>query len=153
MNTAIEAIAAPSGFTLVEDEDVAFTLRLCREVNRIYGRYHENGLSSTDPLLTTLAMTAETLAALSKVVKDGMPGVRITVAAAQTREMLVVMFAQDPMEYPSLRKSQQYSLVAGEPGPADVKSIGPTGGQVAKHRRGSGWLGRLGRRRSRRRSP
>src|SRR5580704_4121224 len=115
MNTAIEAIAAPTGFTLVEDEDVAFTLRLCREVNRIYGRYHEDGLTSTDPLLTTLAMTAETLAALSQVVKDGMPGVRITVAAAQTREMLVVMFGQDPMQHPSWRKFQQhYPSVLGE---------------------------------------
>ena|ERR1700677_1574103 len=154
MNRAIEAIAAPSGFTLVEDEDVAFTLRLCREVNRIYGRYHEDGLSSTDPLLTTLTMTAETLAALSQVVKDGMPGVRITVAAAQTREMLVVLFHQDPMQYPSLRKLQPpHPSGIGESAHAVVKSIDLPGGQVAKHRRGRALLGLLGRRHHRGLSP
>jgi hypothetical protein len=147
MNTAIEAIAAPTGFTLVEDEDVAFTLRLCREVNRIYGQYHGDGLASTDPLLTTLAMTAETLAALGQVVKDGMPGVRITVAAAQTREMLVVMFDQDPMKHPSWRKFEQhYPSVLGGSAPTGMKSIDQPRGQVAKPRRGAGLRALLGRR-------
>jgi hypothetical protein len=154
MNKAIEAVAAPAGFTLVEDEDVAFCLRLCREVNRIYGRYHEDRLPSTDPLRAILAMTAETLAALSRTVKDGMPGIRITVATAQTREMLAVLFDQDPMQYPTSRTLlQPYRSMLAEPARPAVTSIFQPRTQGPGQRRGSGWLRLLGRRHRRRQSP
>jgi hypothetical protein len=145
MNAAVEPIAAPAGFTLVEDEDVAFSLRLCREVNHIYGQYQEDRIAATDPLLTTLAMTVETLVLLSQTVEDGMPGMRITVAAAQTREMLAVMFDQDPMQYPMPRKfRQQYRSAVAESAHAAVKSIDQPRVQGPKRRSGSGLLRLLG---------
>jgi hypothetical protein len=146
MNTAIESVATPAGFTLVDDEDVAFCLRLCREVNRIYGRYHEDRLASTEPLLATLAMTAEALSALGRTVKDGMPGIRITVAAAQTREMLAVMFDEDPIRYPASGKVQrQRRSMLAESAPPGVKSVYQPRVQVPERRRRAGWLRLLGR--------
>lgn len=105
---------APSAFTFVEEDDVAFALGLCREVNRIYGDYHEGRLAASDQVLAGLMVTVEMLAALSRTVKDGMPGMRITVAAAQTREMLAVTFDQDPMQAPppSVRRRHYRSVVA-----------------------------------------
>jgi hypothetical protein len=141
MKAAMESVAAPAGFTLVEDEDVVFCLRLCSEVNRIYGRYHEDRLASTDPLLATLTMTAEVLSALSRTVKHGMPGIRLTVAAAQTREMLAVMFGEDPMQYPASRKFQQQhqSILAESVHPA-VRSIYQPRVPVPERRRRTRWL-------------
>lgn len=89
-----------SGFTLVEEDDVAFTLQLCREVHRLYGDYQVGDLPSDEFVLAGLAVTMEMLAALSRRVTDGMPAMRITVAAAQTREMLAVMFGRDPLDGP-----------------------------------------------------
>jgi hypothetical protein len=145
MKTALESVAAPAGFTLVEDEDVVFCLRLCSEVNRIYGRYHEDRLASTDPLLATLTMTAQALCALSRTVKDGMPGIRLTVAAAQTREMLAVMFGEDPMQYRASWKFQQQhqSLLAESVHPA-VRSIYQPPVPVLERRRSASWLRLLG---------
>ncbi|HET6965548.1 MAG TPA: hypothetical protein VFH58_12305 [Acidimicrobiales bacterium] len=101
-------------FTLVEEDDVAFSLQLCREVHRIYGRYQDGGLPSTDSMLAGLVVTVEMLAALSRTVREGMPAMRITVAAAQTREMLVVAFGEDPMQKPVQRRLRERyrSLVA-----------------------------------------
>lgn len=89
-----------AGFTLIEEDDVAFTLQLCREVHRLYGDYQVGNLASDDYVLAGLAVSMEMLAALSRQVTDGMPAMRITVAAAQTREMLAVMFGRDPLEGP-----------------------------------------------------
>ncbi|MDA8044279.1 MAG: hypothetical protein M0Z30_03435 [Actinomycetota bacterium] len=96
----IDPVVESAGFTFVEEDDVAFSLRLCREVNRIYGEYQEGLLASTDAVQAGLAVTVEMLAVLSRSVRDGMPSMRITVAAAQTREMLVVVFGRDPMQQP-----------------------------------------------------
>ncbi len=109
------------GFALVEEEDVAFTLQLCREVHRIYGEYQDGELPSTDSMLAGLVVTVEMLAALSRMVRDGMPAMRITVAGAQTREMLTVGFGQDPMQQPVERRlRERYRLLvagsAGAPG-------------------------------------
>ena len=109
----------PSGFTLVEEDDVAFSLQLCREVHRIYGEYQDGRLPPTESMLAGLVVTVEMLAALSRTVVDGMPSMRITVAAAQTREMLAVAFGQDPMQKPVQRRlSERYrSLVTEAVGP------------------------------------
>jgi hypothetical protein len=97
---SVQALPQPAGFTLVEEDDVAFTLSLCREVYRIYGGYQEGAFVASDPLHAGLVMTMEMLAGLSRIVTVGMPAMRVTVAAAQTREMLAVMFDDDPMENP-----------------------------------------------------
>lgn len=93
-------VVETAGFTLIEEDDVAFTLQLCREVHRLYGDYQVGDLPSDEYVLAGLAVSMEMLAALSRQVTDGMPGMRITVAAAQTREMLAVMFGRDPLEGP-----------------------------------------------------
>lgn len=101
------AIVETGGFTLVEEDDVAFSLSVCREVHRIYGEYQDGGLSVDDRLHAGLVVTVEMLAALSQSVVDGMPAMRITVAAAQTREMLAVMFGQDPLHHSLDREFRQ----------------------------------------------
>lgn len=93
-------VVEPAGFTLVEEDDVAFSLQLCREVHRLYGDYQDGALPGDEYVLAGLAVTMEMLATLSRSVRDGMPAMRITVAAAQTREMLAVMFGRDPLEGP-----------------------------------------------------
>lgn len=95
---SVEFLPEPAGFTLVEEDDVAFTLGLCREVNRLYSDYQGEGLALSEGVLAGLVVTVEMLASLSRVITDGMPAMRITVAAAQTREMLAVMFDRDPMD-------------------------------------------------------
>jgi hypothetical protein len=96
----IEPVVESAGFTFVEEDDVAFSLRLCREVNRIYMDYQEGRLASTDAVKAGLAVTVEMLAVLSQTVRDGMPSMRITVAAAQAREMMAVVFGRDPLHQP-----------------------------------------------------
>lgn len=128
-------------FTLVEEDDVAFSLQLCREVHRIYGQYQDGGLPSTDSMLAGLVVTVEMLAALSRMVREGMPAMRITVAAAQTREMLAVGFGQDPMQEPVQRRLRERyrSLVAesvgAHPSPPSLKAprelIAPAEGDAA----------------------
>lgn len=94
-----ELVALP-GFRLVEEDDVAFALGLCREVHRIYGDYQERGLPRTDEAVAGLTVALEAMAKLSASVRDGMPAMRLTVAAAQTREMLAVTFGIDPLSTP-----------------------------------------------------
>jgi hypothetical protein len=112
---SVQALPQAPGFTLVEEDDVAFTLSLCREVYRIYGGYQEGAFVAGESLHAGLVMTMEMLAGLSRIVTVGMPAMRITVAAAQTREMLAVMFDDDPMENPLAFKSrEQYrAMLAG----------------------------------------
>jgi hypothetical protein len=109
------AIVKPGGFTLVEEDDVAFSLSVCREVHRIYGEYQDGELPVDDRLHAGLVVTVEMLAALSQSVVDGMPAMRITVAAAQTREMLAVMFGQDPLHHPPDREfRRRYRCVVNQ---------------------------------------
>ena len=89
-----------TGFTLVEEDDVAFTLSMCREVHRIYGGYQDGSLVANESLKDGLLITIEMLAALTNAIDGGMPSMRIAVAATQTREMLAVMFDEDPMQKP-----------------------------------------------------
>lgn len=129
------AVVQAPGFTLVEEDDVAFSLQVCREVHRIYGEYQDGRLPSTDSMLAGLMVTVEMLAVLSRRVRDGMPAMRITVAAAQTREMLAVGFGQDPMQQPVRRRlREQYrTLVADAVGMSGARfsSPAPAPGQLA----------------------
>lgn len=116
--TSSEVVETP-GFRLVEEDDVAFTLALCREVHRIYGGYQQQGLPGTDEVLAGLNVTLEMLAAMSARVRDGMPAMRLTVAAAQTREMLAVSFGVDPLHKPIERRFRDgYRALVAERGRA-----------------------------------
>lgn len=138
----IEPVVESAGFTFVEEDDVAFSLRLCREVNRIYMDYQEGRLASTESVQAGLAVTVEMLAALSQTIRDGMPSMRITVAAAQAREMLAVVFGQDPMhERLDDRYRNQYrDLVAARAmqelpaGPAESGTEGSGRGRRSRRR-------------------
>jgi hypothetical protein len=111
----VEPIIEPPGFTLVEEDDVAFGLSLCREVHRIYGDYQETRLEATDSVLAGLALTYEMLSALGSSMRGGMPSMRIQVASAQTREMLAVLFGEDPLAKPVRGKSRaRYLSVVAE---------------------------------------
>jgi hypothetical protein len=121
-----EGLPQPAGFTLVEEDDVAFTLSLCREVHRIYGRYQEAAQPGSEPLQAGLVLTIEMLAVLSLRIETGMPAMRITVAAAQTREMLAVLFGLDPMHHPvgaSFR--ERYLRILADASPVPPAAIGP----------------------------
>ena len=96
----VEAFPPAAGVTLVEEDDVAFTLSLCREVHRLYGEYLASGLPATDSLKAGLMMTVEMLTLLSDSVESGMPAMRITVGAAQVTEMLAVIFDEDWTQHP-----------------------------------------------------
>jgi hypothetical protein len=96
----VEALPQAAGVTLVEEDDVAFTLSLCREVHRLYGEYLVSGLPVTDSLKAGLTMTVEMLAILSNSVESGMPAMRITVGVAQVTEMLAVIFDEDWTQNP-----------------------------------------------------
>ena len=90
------AVVEPNGFTLVEEDDVAFALSLCREVNRLYGLYQEGRMQASPQLEGGLMVSIEMLALVARTVTTGMPAMRITVAGAQLREMMSVMFDADP---------------------------------------------------------
>jgi hypothetical protein len=134
----LEPVVESPGFTLIEEDDVAFSLRLCREVNRIYLEYQEGRLPSSAEVQAGLAVTMEMLAVLSQRVTDGMPGMRITVAAAQTREMLAVVFGQDPMFQPldQRYRKRNHALVsesARRLSPRAELESPDAGGQGARH--------------------
>src|SRR6185437_9038345 len=71
-----------------------------REMHRLYGEYQHGSLPSDEYVQAGLTVAMEMLAVLSGSVTVGMPAMRITVAAAQTREMLAVMFGRDPLDGP-----------------------------------------------------
>lgn len=102
---------------------MAFSLGLCREVNRIYSKYQDDSLTPSDSLQAGLMVTIQMLAMLSHSVTEGMPGMRITVAAAQSREILAVMFGVDPLAKPIGRKStERFRAIVTE----SVAAIEPT---------------------------
>jgi hypothetical protein len=111
-----EMPAIRSAVTIVEQEDVAFALGLCREVHRIYGDYLEGRVYSNEPLEAGLMMTIEMLAILSGSVDSGMPAMRIGVAAAQVTEMLSVLFNRNWVETPLRPKLRdRYRAALGQP--------------------------------------
>jgi hypothetical protein len=79
---------------LVEEDDVAFSLTVCREIYRIYATYQDGELFATEPVRAGLSLTMEMFATLQNTVTEGMPALRIEVAAAQTREMMAALFGQ-----------------------------------------------------------
>ena len=87
-------IVESGGFTLVEEDDVAFSLSLCREIHRIYGSYQAGDLEDNDSVHVGLALAAQVLSTLAGSVSKGMPAMRIEVAWAQTSEMMAVMFGE-----------------------------------------------------------
>src|SRR5579864_1063038 len=113
---SVESPVVSAGFTLVEEDDVAFTLSLCREVHRIYGGYQDGSLAATDSLKGGLLITIEMLAALTNTIDGGMPSMRIAVAATQTREILAVMFDEDPIYRPVA------AALWGPPAPANEEA-------------------------------
>lgn len=91
LNPAPSILGVPP-ITLTEDDDVAFSLSLCREVNRIYGAYAAGDLAVSENVLAGLRLTENMLLALATTVVDGMPGMRLEVATSQVREMNHVLF-------------------------------------------------------------
>lgn len=89
---AITPTVEERGFTLVEEDDVAFSLSLCREIYRLYGTYLNGELSGSDPVRHGLLLSMEMLAVMQNKVTAGMPAMRIQVAAAQTSEMIATLF-------------------------------------------------------------
>ena len=99
-------IVETGGFTLVEEDDVAFSLSLCREIHRIYGSYQSGDLEDNDSVHVGLALAAQVLSTLAGSVSKGMPAMRIEVAWAQTSEMMAVMFGE-PISRKTGRASRQ----------------------------------------------
>jgi hypothetical protein len=94
-------VADEDGFTLVEEDDVAFTLALCREIHRLYGSYEDNELPADEAVWAGLDLTRQMVSTLQSSVTSGMPSMRLQVAAAQVREMLAVLFADEPVRQKS----------------------------------------------------
>jgi hypothetical protein len=156
----VDALPRPAAITIVEEDDVAFTLSLCREVHRIYSRYQEGGMETSESLEAGLALTVEMLAMLSASVDAGMPAMRIVVAAAEVTEMLAVMFDHDWSKNPAGARLRERHLAlikerleaAGPPAldqldaPAGFRTESPPGSGDRSHR---SVIGRLFRRRRR----
>lgn len=118
-----------AGFELVEEDDVAFTLALCRQIHRIYGSYQDGSLPADEQVWAGLDLTIRTVSTLNSSVTSGMPSMRLQVATAQTREMLTVLFGQTPTR--SLPTPAQAHQLAPAPGtgparhPAVTSKFGP----------------------------
>lgn len=129
-------IVESGGFTLVEEDDVAFSLSLCREIHRIYGSYQSGDLEATDSVHVGLALTTQMLSTLASSVSRGMPAMRIQVAWAQTSEMMAVMFDEqitrkaNRASRQQLQKGSSHSNGAVRPGP-DRTAIEPINDQPA----------------------
>jgi hypothetical protein len=93
--TTLSPVGESAGFTLVEDDDVAFCLALCLEIRRIYAAYQDGDVTANDSLRSGLNLTIEMFSMLRGTVTDGMPALRLEVGAAQAKEMLVTMFDPD----------------------------------------------------------
>lgn len=97
MNSTAETltpVVENGGFTIVEQDDVAFSLSLCREIHRIYGSYQSGELEADDSVRLGLLLSAQMLSTLADAVTKGMPAMRLDVAAAQTREMVAVLLGE-----------------------------------------------------------
>jgi hypothetical protein len=92
---ALTPVVENGGFTIVEQDDVAFALSLCKEIHRIYGSYQSGELEAGDDSVRLgLLLTSQMLSTLGGAVTKGMPAMRLEVAAAQTREMVAVLFGE-----------------------------------------------------------
>jgi hypothetical protein len=90
------SVVEDDGFTLVEEDDVAFTLALCREIHRLYGSYEDSELPADEQVWAGLDLTRQMVLTLQSSVTSGMPSMRLRVASAQVREMLAVLFGVEP---------------------------------------------------------
>jgi hypothetical protein len=133
---AIDARDRGSTITIVEQEDVAFSLGLCHEVHRIYGDYLQGRVSASESLEAGLMMSIEMLAVLSRNVNTGMPAMRIGVAASELTEMLAVMFDQNWVETPLGPKlrTRYRELLAEPPTTPELEPV--SGPAPAPRRRG-----------------
>ena len=113
---AVEAVA---------DEDVEYTLDVCREVNRIYQRYQDGCIDASRELMSGLIMTRDMLRVMATKVTVGMAAMRIAVAVAQTDEIVAVLYGQaavvsmDAATQVRLRRRQRSVVTAsvqGRPG-------------------------------------
>lgn len=111
-------IVESNGFTLVEEDDVAFTLSLCREIYRIYGTYQDGDLKADESVRTGLLLTVEMFSALRRTVRDGMPGMRIEVAEAQVREMIATLFGELLPARKDRNRARQVGPSARQVGPS-----------------------------------
>ena len=91
---AITPVVENGGFTLVEEDDVAFSISLCREIHRIYGSYESGDLEADHSVHLGLSLSVQILTTLANTVTKGMPAMRIEVASAQSREMMAVLFGE-----------------------------------------------------------
>ena len=122
------AVVEPAGFTLVEEDDVAFSLSLCREVNRLYGLYEQGRMKPSRQLEGGLMVSIEMLALVARSVTTGMPAMRITVAGAQLREMMSVLFDADPFTGAADRTVRDgFRSLLREMHPAAVPPTAPAG--------------------------
>ncbi|HEX4865731.1 MAG TPA: hypothetical protein VFV02_16800 [Acidimicrobiales bacterium] len=124
MNSPAETltpIVESRGFTLVEEDDVAFSLSLCKEIHRIYGSYQSGELEATDSVHVGLVLTAQVLSTLAGRVSKGMPAMRIEVAWAQTSEMMAVMFGE-PITRKASRTARQQLQKGGSHPSGAVRS-------------------------------
>jgi hypothetical protein len=94
--TTVTPVVEDGGLKLVEEDDVAFTLALSREVHRLYGSYQEGELSASEDLRDGLDVARRMVLMLQSIVNAGMPAMRLEVMASQTREMLAVLFGEVP---------------------------------------------------------
>ncbi|HWE54344.1 MAG TPA: hypothetical protein VG435_02465 [Acidimicrobiales bacterium] len=92
--SASEVGVESPGFTFVEEDDVLFALRLCREVHGIYGSYHDGSLQATENVWAGLSLTVEMITALRTTVTEGMPAMRLRVAACQAEEINSVLYGR-----------------------------------------------------------
>lgn len=128
----VQAEIQPPGFTFVEEDDVAFSLRLCREVHRIYADYQEGQVPASDPVLAGLALSFEVLGTLGNTVRGGMPAMRISVASAETREMLAVLFGEDPLAGPARgERRERFLSIVNESAAALALPEAPSAGPQA----------------------
>jgi hypothetical protein len=116
------------GFNLVEEDDVAFTMALCREIHRLYGSYQEGDLPLTEQVWAGLNLSQTAVVTLRSTINSGMPSMRLDVAAAQAREMLAVLFGAEAMaQRPTFRTKKVDSGI--EP-TKSVTSVHPSGARA-----------------------
>jgi hypothetical protein len=141
------------GFKLVEEDDVAFSLGLCREIQRIYVSYHDGDLTPTEGVRDGLALSLEMLTVLRATVTEGMPAMRLEVAAAQAREIVGVLFGianADRSLIMSQAKRKLNHLGASEPNRSLPKAARPPAATAVSPRGRQSIFARLASRRRRR---
>lgn len=122
--TTIRATVVDTAFEVVEDDDVAFSLALCREVQRLYASYQSGELESTDEVGAGLDLARQMVLALQGSIDSGMPAMRLQVAAAQTAEMTAVLVG-DRRRSPAAARALIEARVSqpASPGPAEQPAV------------------------------